>query len=101
MCSEEKIESTQNNVVTGDVLNISKGGCLVTSPRSFEPETILYLNITLPEQGDAENLEMVIKSCHKEEEEYHLGMNFADLINPAYKKVSTYLENLKMLQVRI
>lgn len=98
--SEEKSEeSSDHKSLVCDIINISRGGCLVNSPEAFEPETTLLLTINLPEQGEAENLETEVKSCSKAGQEYQLGLNFANLLNPAYKKVTAYLENLKLLQV--
>ena len=92
-------ESSNDKSLVCDVINISRGGCLASSPEAFEPETMLFLTINLPEHGEAENLETEVKSCSKEGPEYQLGLNFADFLNPAYKKVEAYLENLKLLQV--
>lgn len=98
--SEEKSEeSSDHKSLVCNILNISRGGCLVSSPEAFELETTLLLTINLPEQGEAENLETEVKSCSKAGQEYQLGLNFANLLNPAYKKVTAYLENLKLLQV--
>ncbi|MEE9556594.1 MAG: PilZ domain-containing protein, partial [Candidatus Adiutricales bacterium] len=100
--SEERSEeSPDNKSSVCNILNISRGGCLASSPEAFEPETMLFLTINLPEHGEAENLETEVKSCSKEGLEYQLGLNFVDLLNPAYKKVTAYLENLKLLQVMV
>jgi c-di-GMP-binding flagellar brake protein YcgR len=98
-------ESTEENSAQTpqvcDVINISGGGCLITSPESIETETTLLLTISLPEEGDAEGMETEVKSCVKSDSEYSLGLNFSDLLNPAYKKVTAYLDNLRKLQVRV
>ncbi len=99
LSEERNIESSDPKSVVCDIRNISRGGCLVSSPEAFEPETMLFLTINLPEHGEADNLETEVKSCSKAGREYQLGLNFADLLNPAYKKIEAYLENLKLLQV--
>jgi len=98
---ESTEEDSAQTPLACDVINISGGGCLVASPEQAETETTIFLTISLPEEGDCEGLEAEVKSCTQSGMEYHLGLNFSDLLNPDYKKVAAYLDNLRKLQVRV
>ena len=98
--STDKESDNKNERVKGEILNLSSSGCLLSSPKSFSVETILYLVIPFPEHGLAVDLESEVKNCQKIEDINHMGLSFSDSLQPVHAKVNAYLENLKLLRVR-
>lgn len=99
--SLESQDGDSNEKTTGQILNLSLNGCLLTSTEPYDTETFLYLSIPFPEQGLVKNLETEVKACRKQDSEFHMGLNFVDKLDPQHKKIESYLENLKALQVRV
>ena len=99
--SDRNFEESQGDQLTGQILNLSRSGCLLNSPENYEPNSFLYLTITIPKYGRAYDIEVEVKSAQKSSEGYMLGLSFINRLNPEHKKLDAYLDDIKLLQVRI
>ncbi|MBW1708359.1 MAG: flagellar brake protein [Deltaproteobacteria bacterium] len=98
--SSQKGSEPGSERFTGEILNLSKNGCLLSSPNPFSIKNTLYLIVPFPEHDVAVDIECEVKNCQKTSDTYHIGLIFSDSLQAVHSTVAAYLEKLKSLRVR-
>jgi c-di-GMP-binding flagellar brake protein YcgR len=90
----EKVSSA----LTGTILDLSEKGCLLETDQPQNPDTLLFLALTLPNQKTIRNLATKVRRVSRRDEKFLLGLMFMVSEDPDIEKIKEYLSHLKSLQ---
>ncbi|MBA4393585.1 MAG: hypothetical protein C0407_08535 [Desulfobacca sp.] len=99
--SEQALEGSMEENPEGRLLDLSERGCLLTTTKHFDLDTLLFLAFNLPNEEMIMNLAAKVRRISRKDETYHLGMQFLVTEDPDIDKIRRYLTYLQALQLEI
>jgi c-di-GMP-binding flagellar brake protein YcgR len=91
-------DKTSKTDLQGTILDLSAKGCLLETDHPQNPDSIVLVSFSLPNQKDIKNLAAKVRRVSKREETYRLGLMFMVSEDPDIVKINEYLSYLGTLQ---
>jgi c-di-GMP-binding flagellar brake protein YcgR len=99
--NHKSADGTSKNDLPGVILDLSAKGCLFETVHPQNPDSIILVSFSLPNQKNIKNLAAKIRRVSKREETYRLGLMFMVSEDPDIEKINEYLAYLGSLQSAI